>query len=306
MFNVPANWVRGASVWSSLAYCEAYHRVYVGTGNPSPDSPAPDALYSSGCLSLDARTGHFKGFWSPTAPESYWPSDNDIDVPGGPIVYRAGRHWRVAIGSKSGAFVILDADTMAVVAFRQILPRQNGDGTPASPGTSLPSVVPFSGFPMENHYGVYGTPAHSAGRLFVSMGSDDGIPAIPDGLGDPHKTPFMRVMHDRDRGAAHALQDAWPTATDAFGITRYSDVRPADVHHRGNRPRIGGCGQRRRLRLHRAGIRRPCLHLRVRRRHRLPLWGDHTPQDDYCLGAAVYGNYVVIGAGATVQRYHLP
>jgi outer membrane protein assembly factor BamB len=306
VFNVPANWVRGASVWSSLACCEAYHRVYVGTGNPSPDSPAPDALYSSGCLSLDARTGHFKGFWSPTAPESYWPSDNDIDVPGGPIVYRAGRHWRVAIGSKSGAFVILDADTMAVVAFRQILPRQNGDGTPASPGTSLPSVVPFSGFPMENHYGVYGTPAHSAGRLFVSMGSDDGIPAIPDGLGDPHKTPFMRVMHDRDRGAAHALQDAWPTATDAFGISRYSNAGPPmyttaetglgsaavvnDV--------VFACTG--------LGFGAPASIYAFDVDTGLPLWGDHTPQDDYCLGAAVYGNYVVIGAGATVQRYHLP
>ena len=307
VFNVPANWVRGASVWSSLAYCEAYHRVYVGTGNPSPDSPAPDALYSSGCLSLDARTGHFKGFWSPTAPESYWPSDNDIDVPGGPIVYRAGRHWRVAIGSKSGAFVILDADTMAVVAFRQILPRQNGDGTPASPGTSLPSVVPFAGFPMENHYGVYGTPAHSAGRLFVSMGSDDGIPAIPDGLGDPHKTPFMRVMHDRDRGAAHALQDAWPTATDAFGITRYSNAGPP--MYTTAETGLGSAAVVNNVVFACTGLGfggAPASIYAFDVDTGLPLWGDHTPQDDYCLGAAVYGNYVVIGAGATVQRYHLP
>jgi outer membrane protein assembly factor BamB len=306
-YAVPQNWVRGASVWSSLAYCAALDRVYVGTGNPSPDSPAPDALYSSGCISLDASTGQFKGFWSPQASESYWPSDNDIDVPGGPIVYRTGHHWRVAIGSKSGAFVILDADTMNVIARRQILPRQNGDGTPAAPGTSLPSVVPLFGGPAENHYGVYGTPAHSGRRLFVSMGSDDGIPAIPDGLGDPHKTPFLRAMHDRDHGNEHALQDAWPTITDAFGITRYSNTGPPmyttaetglgsaavvnDVVFACTGLGFGGA---------------PASIYAFDAETGLPLWGDHAPVNDYCLGAAIYGNYVVIGAGATVRRYHLP
>ena len=168
-------------------------------------------------------------------------------------------------------------------------------------------MVPFSGFSAENHYGVYGTPAHSAGRLFVSMGSDDGIPAIPDGLGNPHKTPFMRVMHDRDRGAAHALQDAWPTVTDAFGITRYSNAGPPmyttaetglgsaavvnDVVFACTGLGFGGA---------------PASIYAFDVDTGLPLWGDHTPQNDYCLGAAVYGNYVVIGAGATVQRYHLP
>ncbi len=293
--------VRGASVWSSLAYCPALDRVYVGTGNPSPDSPAPDALYSSGCIALDATTGKLKGFWSPQVSESYWPSDNDIDVPGGPIVYQHGAHWRVAIGSKSGAFVILDAKTMAVIARRQILPRQNGDGTPASPGTSLPSVVPLYGFPAENHYGVYGTPAHSGHRLFVSMGSDDGIPAIADGLGDAHKTPFLRVMHDHD------LKDAWPTTTDAFGITRYSNAGPPmyttaetglgsaavvnDVVFACTGLGFGGA---------------PASIYAFDVNTGLPLWGDHSPLDDYCLGAAVYGNYVVIGAGASVRRYTLP
>jgi outer membrane protein assembly factor BamB len=291
--------VRGASVWSSLAYCAALNRVYVGTGNPSPDSPAPNALYSSGCISLDAATGKFKGFWAPKPSESYWPGDNDIDVPGGPIVYREAGNWRVAIGSKSGAFVILNADTMVEIAFRQILPRRNGDGTAANPGTSLPSVVPTpppGG--AENHYGVYGTPARLGKRLFVSMGSDDGIPAIPDGIGDAHKTPFMRVMNDS------TLSDDWPTTTDAFGITRYSNAGPP--MYSTSETGVGSaavvndvvfaCS---------GGFGAPVSIYAFDASTGNPLWHDHAPVNDFCLGAAIYGNYVVIGAGSTVRRYVL-
>ena len=227
-YSVSPNWIRGASVWSSLAYCAALDRVYVGTGNPSPDSPAPDALYSSGCISLDAITGQFKGFWSPQALESYWPSDNDIDVPGGPIVYRAGQHWRVAIGSKSGAFVILDADTMGVVARRQ---------------------------------------------------------------------------------------DAWPTVTDAFGITRYSNTSPPMYTSPPMSPKsesgLGSAAVVNDVVFACTGqtfgpAPAPASVYAFDVETGVPLWGDHAPLNAYCLGAAIYGNYVVIGAGATVRRYHLP
>jgi outer membrane protein assembly factor BamB len=288
--------VRGASVWSSLAYCAALDRVYVGTGNPSPDSPAPNPRYSSGCLSLNASTGQFQGFWSPPADESYWPGDNDIDVPGGPIVYSDGGQWRVAIGSKSGAFVILDANTMAEIAFRQILPRQNGDGTSASPGTPLPGVVPMpppGG--SENHYGVYGTPARAGSRLFVSMGSDDGIPIIPDGLGDSHKTPFMRVMDDDD------LSDSWPTTTDAVGVTRYALAEPP--MYTSGETGLGSAAVVNDVVFACTGL--PASIYAFDLNTGTPLWHDHTPASDYCLGAAIYGNYVVIGAGASVRRYVL-
>jgi outer membrane protein assembly factor BamB len=293
--------VRGASVWSSLAYCAALDRVYVGTGNPSPDSPAPNAPYSSGCISLCASTGKFKGFWAPQPAESYWPGDNDIDVPGGPIVYRENGKWLVAIGSKSGAFVILDADTMVEIKFRQILPRRNGDGTAANPGTSLPSVVPApppGG--SENHYGVYGTPARAGKRLFVSMGSDDGIPAIPDGLGDAHKTPFMRVMDDTN------LSDAWPTTTDAFGITRYSNAGPP--MYTTSETGLGSAAVVNDVVFACSGLGfggAPASIYAFDVNTGNPLWQDHSPMNDYCLGAAIYGNYVVIGAGTTVRRYLL-
>jgi outer membrane protein assembly factor BamB len=291
--------VRGASVWSSLAYCEALNRVYVGTGNPSPDSFGPQALYSSGCISLDATTGQLKGYWSPQPSEAYWPGDSDIDVPGGPMVYRDGGKWCVAIGSKSGAFVILDADTMAVIARRQILPRRNGDGTPANPGTPLPSVVPTpppGG--AENHYGVYGTPARAGDRLFVSMGSDDGIPVIPDGLGDPHKTPFMRVMDDSD------LSDAWPTTTDAFGITRYANPNPP--MYTSSESGVGSAAVVNDVVFACTGdFGSPASIYAFDANSGNPLWQDHAPVNSFCLGAAIYGNYVVIGAGASVRRYML-
>ena len=288
--------VRGASVWSSLAFCAAHNRVYVGTGNPSPDSPAPNGKYSSGCISLDATTGQFKGMWSPQPSESYWPGDNDIDVPGGPIVYFEGGKWLVAIGSKSGACVVLDADTMAVLHRRQILPRRNGDGTPATPGTSLPSVVPTpppGG--TENHYGVYGTPARRGSTLFISMGSDGGIPATPDGLGDAHKTPFMRAVKDTD------LTDHWPTTTDAFGVTRYTNAGPP--MYTNGATGLGSAAVVNDVVFACTGL--PSAIYAFDAVTGTPLWQDTPPSTDYCLGAAIYGDYVVLGAGTQVRRYML-
>lgn len=288
--------IRGASVWSSLAYCSSYNRVYVGTGNPQQDAIGPQALYSSGCISLDADTGELKGFWSPDPNEAYWPGDSDIDVPGGPTVYFDDGKWLVAIGSKSGAFVILDAGTMSEVARRQVLPRQNGDGTAANPGTPIPSVVPVPGpGGAENHYGIYGTPARGGTRLFVSLGSDGGIPNDPDGLGDPNKTPFMRTMDDGN------LSDAWPTVTDGVGVTRYSAV--GATMYQSNETGLGSAAVVNDVVFACTGL--PASIYAFDASSGNPLWHDHTPSTDYCLGAAIYGNYVVIGAGASVRRYTL-
>jgi outer membrane protein assembly factor BamB len=288
--------IRGASVWSSVAFCRALNRVYVGTGNPSPDTTGPQPPYSSGCIAIDADTGEYRGSWSPLPSESYWPGDNDIDVPGSPIVYLDHGKWRVAIGSKSGAFVILEADTMKEVISRQILPRQNGDGRPLTLGTPLPSVVPMPGpGGQENHYGVYGTPARARDRLFVSMGSDGGIPAVPDGLGDAHKTPFMRVMDDADLG------DEWPTNTDGFGITRYQLAGPP--MYTSTETGLGSAAVVNDVVFACTGLPASIYAFDADTGH--PLWHDNTPSGDYCLGAAIYGNYVVIGAGPSIRRYCL-
>jgi outer membrane protein assembly factor BamB len=290
--------VRGASVWSSLAFCEVLNRVYVGTGNPSPDTSGAQPKYSSGCVSLDASTGQCKGFWSPDPSEAYWPGDADIDIPGGPIVYSEAGQWRVAIGSKSGAFVILDADTMNEKARRQVLPRRNGDGTAANPGTPLASVVRVpSTWDSENHFGVYGTPARSGKRLFVSMGSDGGITSGLDGPGDtnPNKTPFLKVMDSKN------LTDQWPTTTDAFGVTRYSNVSPP--MYQTSETGLGSAAVVNDVVFACTGLSASIYAFDANTGN--PLWHDNTPSSDFCLGAAIYGNYVVIGAGNCVRRYVL-
>src|SRR3569832_1912468 len=95
----------------------------------------PDERYASGLLSLDATTGQFRGFFQPLQSDSYWPGDFDVDVPCSPTVYtRSGGQRVVCFGSKNGSFFILDADTLAVVARRQLLPGRGGGGRPGGGG----------------------------------------------------------------------------------------------------------------------------------------------------------------------------
>jgi hypothetical protein len=131
------------------------------------------------------------------------------------------------------------------------------------------------------------------------MGSDGGIPAIPDGLGDPHKTPFMRAMDDSN------LSDAWPTTTDAFGITRYSNAGPP--MYTTSETGLGSAAVVNDVVFACSGLDSGGASIYAFDVNSgNPLWQDHAPVNDYCLGAAIYGNYVVIGAGATVRRYLLP
>jgi outer membrane protein assembly factor BamB len=79
--------VKGPSVWSSLAYDELLDRVYVGTGNDSPDIlPLPTPLYSNGLIALAAATGEFVGFFQPSDSDCYRAGDLDVDMPGSPAL----------------------------------------------------------------------------------------------------------------------------------------------------------------------------------------------------------------------------
>ena len=222
-FAVPANWVRGASVWSSLAYYETLDRVYVGTGDPSPDRrpltrSTPAAAFPwihAPASSGDQGTQASSPTRPPTTTSTYLA---DLRLP---------RRASLARGDQQQERCVRDPRRRHHGRHRPppdpATPEQ-GRNTP-SPGTSLPRVVPFFGFPIENHYGVYGTPAHSGGRLFVTWAATTG--SLPYPMDSATRTrPVVRVMHDRDRGTARALQDAWPTVADAFGITRYSNASP--------------------------------------------------------------------------------
>jgi outer membrane protein assembly factor BamB len=285
---------KGASPWSSCAYDSVFNRVFVCTGNSRPDNPLPDERYASGLLSLDATTGQFRGFFQPLQSDSYWPGDFDVDVPCSPTVYtRSGGQRVVCFGSKNGSFFILDADTLAVVARRQLLPKQNGSGLPGDVGTPISTVVPLFGTPPtgENKWGVMATPAVSGslGRIFVGLGGYAGI-------GDSSKTPFMRALDWNN------LQDAWSTTLGADGVTRYNTTNPPMYL------------------TNEAGLSAPALVNDVvfistsktalyalSADTGVCLWSASSSSlgGNYSLGPAIYGDYVVVGAGNTVYIYKL-
>jgi outer membrane protein assembly factor BamB len=189
--------MKGVSIWSSCAFDAQLGRIYCGTGNSTRGDfqPVPDDFYGTGVLSLDATTGNFRGFFQVQAQDNYRPLDVDIDVASSPTLYTRASRRLLGIGSKSGSYFVLDADTMAIVARRQLLPYDQ-NGAPF-PGIDPNAVPPDGG---ENTFGVFGTAAvHSAlGRLYIGVGGYNG--SI-----DSTTTPFLRVV-DCD-----TLADAWAT-----------------------------------------------------------------------------------------------
>jgi outer membrane protein assembly factor BamB len=190
--------MKGVSVWSSCAYDAGLNRIYVGTGNSTRGDfqPVPDDFYGTGVLSLDAATGAFRAFFQVQAQDNYRPLDVDIDVASSPTLLTRGERRVVGIGSKSGAYFLLDADTLAVLARRQLLPYDD-HGAPF-PNIDPNAVPPDGG---ENTFGIFGTAAvhPGLGRLFIGLGGYSG--SI-----DSTTTPFLRVV---DWGT---LADAWATA----------------------------------------------------------------------------------------------
>jgi outer membrane protein assembly factor BamB len=280
----PAN--TGASVWSSCAYDAVTNRIFVGTGNAADG--LPDADYGSGLLSLDADTGEFQGFFQPSQSDSYYPGDSDVDCPGSPTVYWQGDTRVVGMGSKNGSYFLLDTSTMAVLARRQLLPKD------AITGAHLPNVAPGGAYGWENRSGVFGTAAvdYALGRLFIGLGGYADF--------EPNTTPFLRAVE------WSTLDDAWATSVDVVGanhVARY--VVP--------RPPMYGPGSA-------AGLSSPAVvndvvfvstsapalyalsaatGLCLWQAPGLSGWG-------YVLGPAAYEDWVVVGCGPAVYRYHLP
>jgi outer membrane protein assembly factor BamB len=295
----------GCSVWSSCAYDSVNDCIFVGTGNSEyPHTAQPDELYGSGLISLDASTGAFRGFFQPSADDSYWPGDSDIDVSGSPTVYWHGTQRAIAFGSKNGSFFVLDAANITnVIARRQLLPRLGGSGLPGDRGTGITAVVPTGGT-GENSYGVMATPAIHGGlqRIFVGIGGYNGMALDADAGIDQTRTPFLRALNWND------LHDAWPTTTGADGVVRYTNTQPPmysslevglsspavvnDVVFVSTSPPPYGGGN-------------PGLYaLSVNDGHCLWSAGG-LPTAGFALGPTLYGNFVVVGAGAAVYIYKL-
>jgi outer membrane protein assembly factor BamB len=226
--------VMGCSVWGAIAYDKDLNRLYCSTGNqqPEPDGnwtggpfkpELPSPGFSNGVLSLDAETGEYKAFFQVPHESNYRESDFDIDIGSAPVITNLGNEKVVILTCKNGGFFVLDADTLELKKWRQLLPYQN-DGTwiptvdqhPADPNALNPHVDndESNNTPGENFSGVFNTAALYPGsadkpqtispRFFIGMGGPNYHNASP-GI-DFNSTPFMRAIDFN----SEKLLDAWP------------------------------------------------------------------------------------------------
>lgn len=280
---------KGSSVWSSCAFHAGLNRIFVGTGNAIPDVPLPDALYGSGLLALDASTGAFHGFFQPATSDCYRPNDVDADVPCPPTLFTRPAQEVVTFGSKMGAVYLIDPANLNVLARRQLLPK---DGV----GNPLPAVDSHVG-PGENLWGVFASPAVDPvyQNVYYGLGGYGGV--------DATSTPFLRICD------WNTLADSWPVVVGPDTVTRYSSAAPpmyvssesglsspAVVNDlvfvsTGN-PTAGSTS------LYAFSTSNGLL------RWSAPAFVAKT-DNPYCLGPAIHGNFVVVGAGSQINIYSL-
>ena len=226
----------GCSVWGCIAHDAKLNRLYCPTGNSVPDRRLVEGSpgWSNGLLALDAGTGAFKGFYQVPAASNYRITDIDVDVGASPTLFDLGSQRVVGVGCKNGSFHVVDADTLAPINWRQLLPYYND-------GTEIPTVDPHptqaeldnsvqnprianrdsDSAPedaSENYSGIYSTAAvHPPSRkIFVGIGGNN-YHSVASGI-DTDNTPFMRAL-DYD-----TLKDAWPL--DSGNPPRYTKARP--------------------------------------------------------------------------------
>ncbi|HLY25639.1 MAG TPA: PQQ-binding-like beta-propeller repeat protein, partial [Aggregatilineales bacterium] len=204
---------------------------------------------------------------------------------GSPTVFTQGGIHKVGIGTKGGAYFILDANTLAVLARRQLLPYDSVTGAP------LPG---FDEYPGENMWGVFGTAAiHSGlGRLYIGLGGYAGI-------GNYQTTPFIRAVD------WHTLADAWMTAVQPVGanqVSRYTVPQPPLY----TTPLEAGLSSPAVVNdVVFVSTTKPALYA-LDAATGLCLWpAPGITSGQYVLGPAIYGNYVIIGSGGNVHIYSL-
>lgn len=355
--------VMGCSVWGAIAYDEELNRIYCPTGNQAPEPNAnwnwdyqnpptpppftpelPSPGYSNGVLALDAATGEFQAFFQVPPESNYRPSDIDIDVGSAPIIFNwnggtQGARKAIGLGCKNGSFFVLDADTLELLAQRQLLPFHNPPQEEKWIATVDPHPSPSDGninpqipnelsnqIPNENYSGVFNTPAVYPGsgdnpqtispRVFLGMGGPNYHSQAP-GI-DYNSTPFMRAID------AATLEDAWPL--DNGDPQRYVNTSFLDPNINTAVGMYTSAGE--------SGISSPavvndvvfCTTSKIAiyafdvSDGTLLWYDDLGMQTDgynggygYCLGPAIWKNYVVAGAlvfgrtgGGVLKIYGLP
>ena len=291
--------VKGCSVWGSIAYNKALNRLYCSTGNPQPDSILPAPGYGDGLLALDAGTGQFNGFFQVISKSHYRISDIDIDIGSSPTILSYNGTPAVGVGCKNGGLFILAADTLQLLAWRQLLPYYNN-------GMQIPTVDPHSNSDElgpqvtnaesnatqgENYSGPFVTAAIHPDKnlLFIGIGGPN-YHSVSPGI-DYESTPFMRAV------SLGNLGDSWPM--DSNDPRRYLNARP---------PMYTNAGE--------SGLSSPavvndvvfCTTSKVsiyafKVDDGTLLWQDDLGEQTggynggygYCMGPAVWRNYVVAG-----------
>ena len=309
----------GSCVWSSIAYDADLKRLYCATGNPVPDSELPSAGYSNSIVVLDAASGDFLGAVQIPANTSYRQSDIDVDIGGSPTVFTRNGKTVVGVGCKNGCYMIIDAETLDILATRQMLPYYN-NGTqietvdihppPSQQGqTAIQTSNDVSNLTQgENFQGTYSTGAVDVAnnRLFIGIGGNN---YHPEQAGiDSETTPFMRAMD------LVTLDDIWPF--DDNDPKRYKNAMP---------PMYTTPSE--------SGLSSPAIVNDVvfcsttgvsvyafAAADGTSLWSDQLGNQTlgysggygYCIGPAVSGNYVVAGGliaglmGGVLRIYRLP
>jgi outer membrane protein assembly factor BamB len=287
----------------------------------------PSLGYSNGILSLNALSGEFTPkFFQVPVESNYRPSDIDIDVGGSPVIFnwRSGPNLQdkrkvLGIGCKNGTFFVLDAYHQQILVQRQLLPyHKDGsridtvDPHPNPKDDNLNPAVPSEVsdlVPGENYSGVFNTAAVHPGsnddpqtipsRIFVGMGGPNYHSASP-GI-DYQNTPFMRAID------AMTLEDVWPMDDgDPPRYTKTSFVDPNTFEKVGMYQTAGESGlgspavvndvvfcATSKIALYAFDVRDGTL-----------LWYDNLGAQTggynggygYCLGPAIWKNYVVAGA----------
>ncbi|HEV7920922.1 MAG TPA: PQQ-binding-like beta-propeller repeat protein [Thermoanaerobaculia bacterium] len=310
---------KGSSVWASIAFDPQLDSLYCATGNPQPDSALPSAGYSNGVLILAASSGAFKGFVQFPPDSSYRPSDIDVDVGGSPTLFTRNGKKVVGIGCKNGSYMVFDAETFAILNSRQMLPYMK-DGTqipsvdPHGPDTSAdpnpsPTNAESNHVQAENFHGTYSTAALCSPqqKLFIGVGGNN-YHYVSSGI-DFENTPFMRALD------WNTLADAWPMAGDP---EKYTNAGAAMYQNPGE-----------------SGISVPAVVNDVvfmattqvalyafSAKDGTLLWSDMNNFGGqtmgfnggygYCMGPAVWGDYVIAGAlvagrdGGVLNIYKLP
>lgn len=221
----------GCSVWSAIAYDSGTGLVYASTGNPQPDGALPTPGYSNGIIALNAETGDFKAFQQMPKDTAYRDSDIDVDIGSACTLFEFNGSTVVSVSCKNGGYMVCDAETLEIIHYTKLLPYMND-------GSQIPQIDPHPPYsqqnelspqvtnevsnanPGENYFGPFNTAAvipatpTEDGKIFIGIGGPN---YHNQGPGIDYKTtPFMKALNMSD------LSEAWPM--DSNDPPRYSKV----------------------------------------------------------------------------------